>query len=179
MSRYRRAFNGSTFFFTVVSYNRRPILCDERVRLALRSAIERVRVLRPFSIDGWVLLPDHLHCIWTLPDGDCDYPMRWSEIKRFVSSTAPGEFRDPQALTRSRIRHRESTIWQRRFWEHCVRDEIDFGRHLDYLHINPVRHGFVRQAAEWPYSTFGRYVREGVYPRDWAGSDALSALDFE
>jgi putative transposase len=179
MSRYRRPVNGLTFFFTVVAHRRRPILCDDLIRAALRRGIETVRAARPFSIDAWVLLPDHMHCIWTLPENDTDFSLRWSEIKRFVSSTAGSAFHDPRALTKSRASRRESTIWQRRFWEHTIRDERDLGRHLDYLHYNPVKHGHVQRAIDWPFSTFGRYVREGVYPRDWGGSDDLPGMDFE
>src|SRR4051794_36697818 len=102
MSRYRRSLTGRTYFFTVVSHRRQPILCDAPIRLALRQAVVTVRTAHPFSIDGFVLLPDHLHCIWTLPEGDNDFSIRWSEIKRFVSSFAPAEYRDAGMLTRSR-----------------------------------------------------------------------------
>jgi putative transposase len=179
MSRYRRAVTGSTYFFTVVSHRRRPILCQESIRSALRDAIEMVRDARPFSIDGWVLLPDHMHCIWTLPQDDSDYSIRWSEIKRFVSTVVRDDFRDPKMLSRSRRMRRESTVWQRRFWEHMIRDEADFERHVDYVHFNPVRHGYAQRAIDWPFSTFGRYVRDGIYPPDWGGSPDLSGMDFE
>jgi putative transposase len=124
---------------------------------------------RPFVIEGWVLLPDHLHCIWTLPEGDADFSTRWSLIKRSVSHFAAEMALDPVLRKASARKRRESTIWQRRFWEHLIRDEADMERHLDYIHFNPVRHGYVARAADWPYSTIHRYVREGVYPVDWAG----------
>ena len=179
MSRYRRQLTGSTFFFVVVAYRRRPIFCGPAFRAALRQAIQTVRGTRPFTVDAWVLLPDHMHCIWTLPDGDHDYATRWAEIKRFVSSVARETLRDPRLLTRAGKSRGESTIWQRRFWEHQIRDESDFERHVDYTHFNPVKHGYVQSACDWPHSTFHRYVREGTYPRDWGGSADILELDFE
>lgn len=169
MTRYRRARTGHTFFFTLVAYHRRPILCHPTIRNSLRRAIQNLRHTRPFSIDGWVLLPDHLHCIWTLPDGDSDFSTRWSLIKRAVSRFSRDVALDPDSRSASARKHRESTIWQRRFWEHLIRDDIDFERHLDYIHFNPVKHGHVGRAIDWPYSTIHRYVKEGVYPGDWAG----------
>jgi putative transposase len=169
MPDYLRSRTGSTFFFTVVSFDRRPILCETPIRDALRAAILNVRTSRPFSIDGWVLLPDHLHCIWTLPEGEGDFSTRWSQIKRSVSRSCPDIALDPGCRRASARKRRESTIWQRRFWEHKIRDEVDFERHLDYIHFNPVRHGYVDRAIDWPHSTFHRYVRNGVYPADWGG----------
>jgi putative transposase len=179
MSRYRRPLKGLTYFFTVVSHRRRPILCDDAIRTALRRGIETVRAKHPFSIDGWVLLPDHMHCIWTLPQDDHAFSLRWSEIKRFVSTEVRDEFHDAGTLTRSRRSRRESTIWQRRFWEHVIRDECDLGRHLDYIHFNPVKHGHAPRAIDWPFSTFGRYVADGVYPQDWGGMSESLNMDFE
>jgi len=179
MSRYRRAITGSTFFFTVVAYRRRPIFCDPLIRASLHQAIRFVRSTRPFVIDAWVLLPDHMHCIWTLPDDDADYSNRWFAIKRFVSSGAGRELHDPALLTASRRKHWESTIWQRRFWEHQIRDETDFERHMDYIHFNPVKHTYVKQVRDWPHSTFHRYVREGVYPDDWGGTPGISKMLIE
>jgi len=180
MSHYRRASTkGSSYFFTVVAYKRQPILCDEVIRNALRNAIEKVRVERPFVIDAWVLLPDHLHCVWTLPDGDADFSTRWMKIKRAVSLACGKEYRRLDWVTASKLKHRESTIWQRRFWEHQIRDEEDFARHVDYIHFNPVKHGHVQQLGDWPHSTFHRYVREGVYGHDWAGGVDSEGLDCE
>ncbi|CAH1078519.1 REP-associated tyrosine transposase [Candidatus Nitrotoga sp. 1052] len=127
MSRYRRAMAvGSSYFFTVVAYRRQSILCDEAIRNALRASIETVRVARPFVIDAWELLPDHLHCVWTLPDGDADFSTRWMMIKRAVSLACREDYRRADWVTASKLKHRESTIWQRRFWEHQIRDENDF-----------------------------------------------------
>lgn len=170
MSRYRRATTtGSSYFFTVVSYRRQPILCSDPIRKALRTAIETVRVARPFVIDAWVLLPDHLHCVWTLPEGDADFSNRWMKIKRAVSLACGKEFHRADWMTNSKSKHRESTIWQRRFWEHQIRDELDFMRHVDYLHYNPVKHGQCQRAVDWPHSTFHRYVARSVYPVEWGG----------
>jgi putative transposase len=179
MTRYRRATRASTFFFTVVSYRRRPILCDDDIRGALRLAVRNVRNIRPFSIDGWVLLPDHLHCIWTLPEGDSDYSTRWLQIKRSVSLFSPQARLDARLMNGSVRKHREAAIWQRRFWEHQIRDEIDFERHLDYIHFNPVKHGYANSVLDWPYSTFHRYLREGVYLADWGGGVNLEGMDLE
>jgi putative transposase len=169
MTYYRRMRTGHTFFFTLVSFDRRPILCHPKIRDSLRIAIQNLRQSHPFSIDGWVLLPDHLHCIWTLPEGDSDFSTRWSLIKRSVSRFSPEVALDPDARDASAKKHRESTIWQRRFWEHLIRDDIDFERHLDYIHFNPVRHGYAGRAIDWPYTTIHRYVKDGIYPSDWSG----------
>jgi putative transposase len=179
MSYYRRVRTGSTYFFTVVSYHRRPILCHDTIRRSLRIAIENVRVKRPFSIDAWVLLPDHLHCIWTLPDDDHDFSTRWQLIKRSVSRFSEGAALDPDTRHASARKHRESTIWQRRFWEHQIRNERDFERHVDYIHVNPMKHGHVGRVVDWPYSTFHRYVRNGIYAADWGGGSDIDDLELE
>lgn len=168
MSRYRRALTGSTYFFTLVAYRRRPILCDDAILHALREAILAVRARRPFTIDAWVQLPDHLHCIWTLPENDFNFGQRWSEIKHHVSYNCRHLYEDA-LVSRTMVRQRVATIWQRRFWEHQMRDERDFTAHMDYVHINPVKHGHATHAGLWPRSSFGRYVRDGVYPADWCG----------
>jgi len=136
-------------------------------------------VTRPFVVDAWVLMLDHIHCIWTLPEGDGDYSTRWTEIKRYVTTACRDGLHDPRLLTRAARQRGESTIWQRRFWEHQIRDEADMERHVDYIHFNPVKHGQVRQVCDWPYSTFHRYVREGIYSSDWAGSPEIAESDLE
>ncbi|MGA4323921.1 REP-associated tyrosine transposase [Ectopseudomonas hydrolytica] len=164
MSDYRRAREqGACYFFTLVSHQRRPLLTEAPVRAALRGAIEQVRQGYPFAIHGWVLLPDHLHCLWQLPPGDAEFGLRWSMIKRLTSQALP----QSEGISLSRRLRREAGLWQRRFWEHRIRDEQDLRRHLDYLHWNPVRHGLVQQVVDWPWSSFHRLVREGVYPADW------------
>jgi putative transposase len=165
MSDDRRAREqGACYFFTLVSHQRRPRLTEAPLRTALRGAIEQVRQRYPFTIHGWVLLPDHLHCLWQLPPGDAECGLRWSMITRLTSQALPQE-----GVSLSRRLRREAGLWQRRFWEHRIRDELDLRRHLDYLHWNPVRQGLVRQVADWPWSSFHRLVREGMYPADWGG----------
>jgi putative transposase len=171
MPEYRRAdIPGGTYFFTVVTFARQPHLTLEPVRKALREAIADVRQSHPFRIDAWVLLPDHLHCMWTLPPGDKDFTRRWSTIKRLVSRQC-SEYAAPIVIP-SRKRRREFTFWQRRFWEHLIRDDADFRRHADYIHWNPVKHGHAAAARDWPYSTFHRYVEQGIYAPDWGGRSA-------
>ena len=177
MPHYRRSLTGSTYFFTVVTHRRRPILCDDAIRTALRYAIERVRIRLPFTTDAMVLMPDHLHCIWTLPDGDANFSSRWVQIKHHVSYTCGNLY--PMTMSRSRQERRTASIWQRRFWEHQIRDDIDMERHVDYIHFNPVKHGLVAAASDWPYSTFGRFVRQGIYAADWGGNPACDGMEFE
>lgn len=179
MPRYiREPVPGCTWFFTVVSRCRRPVLAGVPVRRALRAAICTARHRYPFEIDAWVLLPDHLHCIWTLPADDGDIALRWSMIKRLTTQglrTVGLEF-PVNASGRTR---REGGLWQRRFWEHRIRDDRDLRRHFDYLHWNPVKHGYVETVVEWPWSSFHRWVRAGMYPQDWGGSVAMDpAGDF-
>ena len=163
MPNYRRAdIAGATYFFTVTTCNRQPLLTLGPVRDSLRDAITFVRRNHPFAIDAWVLLPDHIHCIWTLPPDDADFSVRWSIIKRLVSQQCR-EY-SGRTTSASRQKRRELSFWQRRFWEHQIRDESDFEQHVDYIHWNPVKHGYVMLAADWPYSTFHRYRRQGMYP---------------
>ena len=170
MSRYRRADTpGGTYFFTVVTYRRRTILTAPESRAILREVIDRVKQRHPFTIDAWVLLPEHLHCIWTLPPGDKDYSKRWGMIKAGFSKQAKDLFHHDEWMNASKTRRREVTIWQRRFWEHQIRDEEDYQKHMDYLYFNPVKHGLVKHVNDWPYSTFHRYMKKGVYPEDWCG----------
>jgi putative transposase len=167
MSAYRRYFiPGGTYFFTVVSYERRPILTSPIARSCLGNALRIVKARRPFESVAMVLMPDHLHAVWILPRGDSDYSTRWGRIKEtftlsFLSSGGGEGFRNA-----SRIRRRERAVWQRRFWEHTVRDEDDLQRCIDYIHWNPVKHGLVERVPDYPWSTFHRYARRGEY--DWA-----------
>ena len=156
-----------TFFFTVTLLDRRrPLLTDHIDRL--RSAFLNAQRRRPFTIDAIVVLPDHLHCIWTLPPDDADYPARWHDIKaRFAAGVSIGESIDPV-----RARKGERAVWQRRYWEHQIRDERDFAHHADYIHFNPVKHGWAPSAASWPHSSFHRFVREGIYDAGWGGTRA-------
>jgi putative transposase len=166
MSRYRRSLaEGATHFFIVNTYHRKALLTHPQIRTALHEAIERVREQLPFKIDAWVLLPDHLHAIWTLPAGDAAYGKRWGMIKSQVSRRCAHIVEPSRA--ESRIKRHEIDFWQRRFWEHQIRNDLDYERHVDYVHFNPVKHGLVTQVSQWPYSTFHRHVNNGVYPRVW------------
>ncbi|RDH85579.1 MAG: transposase [endosymbiont of Escarpia spicata] len=161
---YRRAFiPGGSFFFTLVTDKRRPIFHDEKNVGILRQAFRDVKAQRPFDIEAIVIMPDHLHCIWTLPSGDGDFSTRWRLIKTWFTKHC----RD--ALYAPPERARRQAIWQHRFWEHVLRDQNDFNRHVEYIHYNPVKHGYVSAARKWPYSSFHRYVDAGIYPVDWGG----------
>jgi len=209
MPKYRRVFvPGGTYFFTVVTAGRQPILTTRPGRKALLYALNKTRRLRPFEIPAFCVLPDHLHCIWQLPEGDADFPGRWSAIKalftrRYRDLTECGGMRcrpaaadgcggmrcrpaaadgyggircrptgdriqrTHPAQSASRKRRGLKPVWQKRFWEHMIRDEDDFRRHVDYVHYNPVKHGLAGRAGGWRWSTFARFVREGIYPADW------------
>ena len=154
MPRYRRVFvKGGCYFFTVVTEQRQPILTDESVRNALRNAIDNVRKQYPFTINAWVLLPDHLHTIWTLPEEDADFAIRWRLIKSQVTRACGELYKNPEFLTERRFNKNYSTIWQHRYWEHLISDEEDYLNHVEYIHQNPVKHGYVTDAKEWQYST--------------------------
>jgi len=161
---YRRIFcPGGTYFFTVTLEDRRSNVLVDHVE-ALRAAFRAARRERPFSIDAIVVLPEHLHAILTLPPNDPDFSGRWRRIK--------GHFSSALIAANTRLKRRpngELTLWQRRFWEHMIRDENDFAKHVDYIHFNPVKHGLVGCVRDWPHSSFHRYVRAGLLPIDWAG----------
>ncbi len=171
MTNYRRTHvPGATWFFTVNLAERRSRLLVDRID-SVRQALGYVQKRHPFRIDAMVVLPDHLHAVWTLPPGDSDYPLRWRLLKTWFSRQIPaGERR-----RKSRIARAERGIWQRRYWERLIRDEADLRSHIDYIHFNPVKHGYVLKAVDWPYSTFHRYVKDEILPADWrvaAGGDA-------
>jgi len=195
---YRRVrVPGGTFFSTVVTWERHPIFADEAARTMLGNAFRAARAARPFTIDAVCLLPDYLHALWTLPDGDADYTTRWAQIKgrfshdylsqkRVLSGQAPtyggaGPVLSGQAPTYAgrvragRVEPRrnrgEVGVWQKRFWEHRIRDEADLRRHVDYIHYNPVKHGYAGRPADWPLSSFHRYVRLGLYEATWGETE--------
>jgi putative transposase len=177
MPNYRRAkTSGASYFFTVVTYQRQPLLCFDESRAVLKKVSQEVARDYPFTVDAWVLLPDHLHCIWTLPEEDSDYPTRWALIKKdFTKNIKTTSSYIPN---QSRKLHREGTIWQRRFWEHQIRDDIDYNNHMDYIHFNPVKHKLVASPRDWPHSTFHRLVGQGVYEEDWGcGVDIILPED--
>ncbi|MEJ2309783.1 MAG: transposase [Gammaproteobacteria bacterium] len=168
MTNYRRIQTpGGTYFFTVnLARRRNTTLLVEQIDV-LRNAFRTVKTSHPFHIDAIVILPDHLHAIWTLPADDGDYAKRWSLIKSGFSRSIPqGEYR-----SKSRMKRRERGIWQRRFWEHRIRDHEDMRKHIDYIHWNPVKHGYVTHVQDWPHSSFHAYVDRGLLPQDWAGGD--------
>jgi putative transposase len=117
----------------------------------------------PFIIDAIVILPDHLHTLWQLPENDADYPMRWRLIKSAFSRALP----QTEGISTSRRKKAERGIWQRRYWEHLIRDEIDFKRHVDYIHYNPVKHGYTQSPVDWPYSSIHRYIQKEIIQSDW------------
>jgi putative transposase len=162
---YRRnRVKGGTYFFTVTLKNRRSSLLIEHIDF-LRKAVRQTRNDQPFQIDAWVVLPEHIHALWTLPMGDDNYSGRWSLIKsRFSRSVAKVRNLTPNAKG-------EYNIWQRRFWEYTIRDDDDFSKHIDYIHYNPVKHGYVDKVRDWQYSTFHRYVEQGLYLPDWGSSE--------
>jgi len=168
MPDYRRAWHpGGTYFFTVNLLQRQGNdLLTRHIEL-LRTAVRLVRQRHPFKIHGWVVLPEHLHCVIELPPGDANYAVRWRLIKMGFSKALP----HTERLSAVRTRRGERGIWQRRYWEHLVRDERDFQAHMDYVHFNPVKHGLVGDVADWPYSTFHRMVANGMYPVNWAGGN--------
>jgi putative transposase len=165
MTDYRRNFlAGGSFFFSVNLAERHSRLLTDHID-KLRTAFRKTRWHHPFTIDAMVVLPDHLHTVWTLPEGDADFATRSRLIKSaFSRSLATGE-----RVSDSRAAKGERGIWQRRYWEHTIRDGNDFARHADYIHINPVKHRLVTRVSDWPYSSFHRMVKLGVYPGDWAG----------
>ena len=153
MSYYRRANTpGGCYFFTVVTRHRIPFFSTPDNVQLLREAIRKMIEQKPFCIDAMVVLPDHFHTLWQLPDGNADFSSRWREIKKYVSRHA---------------QNRGDSVWQRRFWEHLIRDENDWQRHMDYIHYNPVKHGWSETPATWPYSSFSRCVKKGLYEANW------------
>jgi len=175
MPNYRRyRVSGGTYFFTINVLERRTDLLVRHIE-ALREAVRSTRAERPFHIDAWVVLPDHFHCVRTLPSGDDDFSNRIKAIKiRFVQAVEPNKRRSAVCVA-----HGERGIWQRRFWEHAIRDQADYVRHIDYVHYNPVKHGHVALAAQWPYSTFHRWVQAGAYAAEWGGEGATDVATGE
>ena len=166
MSNYRRNFvTGGCYFFTVNLANRKSSFLIDYID-SLREAFRYTQNRHLFTIDAIVVMPEHLHAIWTLPPGDQNYATRWRLIKTVFSRSLPGS----EFISNSRKEKGERGIWQRRYWEHTIKNEADFARHVDYLHFNPVKHGYVDKVIKWPYSSFHRFVEQGVYAADWAGS---------
>jgi putative transposase len=155
MPNYIRFYSGNAWFFTVVTHQRIPFLTTDSARKCLREAIINCGGLYPFTVEAWVLLPDHLHCVWDLPESDLNYSRRWSIIKRkFTQAFGSGKDRIPP-------------FWQKRFWAHLITDDRDYEKHMDYIHFNPVKHGLVSMPGQWPWTSLHRLVEEGRYPLNW------------
>jgi putative transposase len=173
MVRYRRNLAaGCTFFITATLADRTSRALTDHIA-ALRSAIMRTRRQRPFMINAIVILPDHFHLIMTLPQDDADFPNRLSLIKRRFTAAAA-----KSGLSIKRHGNGEMALWQRRYWEHTIRNDQDFERHVNYIHFNPVKHKLVARVSDWPYSSFHRYVRRGLLPQDWGGDFIESKSTF-
>jgi putative transposase len=169
MPNYRRAFvPGGCWFFTANLLERRQTLLVDHITV-LRSAVAQTQKDYPFEINAFVVLPDHIHAIWTLPPDDSDFSTRWRLIKTRFAKALPKQ----EWLSAVRRARAERGIWQRRFWEHLIRDDVDYARHVEYCYINPVKHGLVTRVCDWPHSSFHRDVRAGIFPEDWAGDTAL------
>ena len=163
MPDYRRLrIPGATYFFTVNLLDRRSDLLVAHIA-ELREAVRAVRAKWLFHIDAWVVLPEHMHCLWTMPEDDSDFPRRWQEIKMAFTKSLP----TIEARSALMVRRRERGIWQRRYWEHAICDDRDYASHVDYIHFNPVKHGLTETPGDWPFSTFRRCVAAGLYPADW------------
>ena len=169
MPNYRRSGDGCLFFFTCVTHDRRPLFAAPAARRMLGEAMEATRAARPWVTEGIVLLPDHLHTLWQLPDGDADYSSRIGAMKKRFTRAYLAAGGAEAEVSASQRRQRCRGVWQKRFWEHRVRDAKDFRMHLDYIHANPVRHGLASRPGDWPASSFRRYVKLGWYEPDWCG----------
>jgi putative transposase len=156
MPNYKRLYSGNIWFFTVVTNRRTPILTTEAARESLRNAIDHCRKIYPFAIKAWVLLPDHLHCIWDFPECDLNYSRRWAIIKRKFTQAFAARERPP--------------FWQNRFWAHLIMDENDYENHMNYIHYNPVKHGLIERAVDWPWTSLHRLIKDGKYPANWGES---------
>ncbi len=154
---------GGAYFFTVTLADRRARVLVDQVDV-LRGVFRAVRRARPFEVVAMVVLPEHLHALWTLPAGDADYSGRWQAIKAGFTR----QLRTSGVVNLAPNDKGEVALWQRRFWEHTVRDDTDLANHINYIHFNPVKHGLVEQVKDWPWSSFHRYVRQGLLPEDWA-----------
>jgi putative transposase len=167
MAEYRRYFvPGGTCFFTLVTQGRAGFLCHDAARPILGNVLRECRARWPFATVAMVLLPDHLHTLWALPEGDAGYPVRWASIKKEFTKRWLAAGGCEQAISDARRARRRRGVWQPRFWEHTIRDEVDFSDHFHYIHDNPVKHAVVPFPYQWPYWSFHRWVRAGVYTSD-------------
>jgi len=163
MPNYIRAkFEGGYYFFTLVTFHRKPLFIEESNRDLLKQAITATQSRHPFEIVAICLLPEHLHCVWKMPDGDANFSFRWSSIKGAFSREYLRVNRQRRTIL-SRVDKGEVCIWQQRFWEHQIRDESDLQKHIDYIHYNPVKHGLTKSAEDWPWSTYRQFLKDGLY----------------
>ncbi len=178
MPNYRRIqIPNAFYFFTVVTYQRQTILTSEYARACLHHAFQHVRKRWAFDIEAIVLLPDHLHAIWKLPDGDADYSTRWRLIKDKFTQEMKNRVSSNVELSNTRKAKKEQAVWERRFWEHHIRGEQDFERHLHYIHYNPVKHGYAQSPKDWKWSSFHRYVKMGWYDEGWGAVEPNDLMD--
>jgi putative transposase len=178
MSDYRRWYvAGGTYFFTVVTYRRRPLFHHETARALLHQAIDQVRDKYPFEMIAIVLLPEHLHAVWSLPCGDADFSLRWRRIKEEFTESYLSSGGSELAQSAARRNKGYRGVWHRRFWEHTCRDEADLKRCIDYVHWNPKKHRHVSNVRNWPWSSFHRFVQEGEYSIDWGANDPTPGYD--
>ena len=172
MSKYiRNQLAGATYFFTLTTAQRQSQLLAEHIHL-FRQAYQRANALHPFTTIAISVLPNHLHAIWQMPVNDGDYALRW----RMIKSNFSRNFSANKTRSDSKIKHREKGIWQRRYWEHQIRDDVDLQRHVDYIHYNPVKHGYVTKVKDWPHSTFHKHVAQGIYTENWGVFDETGAF---
>lgn len=171
--------DGGTYFFTVVTCDRKPVFIEDASVALLTRCFQDTMIKRPFKLDAVVILPDHLHTLWTLPVGDSDFSTRWMLIKGNFSRHNIGI--NEGFVSESRFKKSERGIWQRRFWEHSIRDQEDFNRHCDYIHYNPVKHGLVNSTLEWKHSSFTSFVEKGFYPLNWGSQvgNEVKAMNYE
>ena len=169
--RYRRVkLEGATYFFTLVTHERRRLFDDPELVALLAAAVARIQARHPFEHIAYVVLPDHIHTIWQLPPDDADYSMRWRLIKEAFKKAYLKKHRPPQ-INASRQKKGEQGLWQRRFWEHLIKDDKDFADHIHYIHLNPVRHGLVSAPRDWPHSSFATWVARDVYDLTWGSGE--------
>ncbi len=167
MSQYRRCYQpGGNYFFTLVTDRRRPLFANPESVKQFKTAMNKVKKKYPFSLNAIVILPDHLHCLWKLPENDKDFSTRWRLIKRYFS----------MEIKTSINQRKEKEVWQRRFWEHTIRDENDWEKHMDYIHYNPVKHGLVTSPGDWKHSSFNYWVEKGIYEKNWGSMEPVTVI---
>ncbi|MCC7293977.1 MAG: transposase [Phycisphaerales bacterium] len=171
----RRRVDGASYFFTVVTYRRRRLFDKDIARRCLREAFLYVQREWPFEQFAVVLLPDHLHAIWTMPPEDSDFSIRWANIKRTFSKRWIAEGGGDLVVSGNAARHRQRGVWQPRFWEHMIRSEQELYAYRDYVHLNPVRHGYVNDPLDWRWSSVHQHLKRGWLSSDWTSWSPIEA----